>query len=237
MALLFPPHHGSLLQFWRSRLALTPLLCAASLCLFATSPSSAAQDNAARSGKEIFNASCALCHGETGDGKGLVVFDPPARSFKQGAFSFGNTPEAVTRTVTAGIGGTPMPGFGSILPEAEIRAVSEYVISLGPKQPPKAGKASIMSVGKRPVVVRGQLPPVSKDAPMLPRGLMIGTLDGLSWEYAADDVRLLAVRQGAFLNRKDWGGRGGAALEPLVSLRLTPHSRITSESWTLTKPG
>jgi len=50
---------------------------------------------------------------------------------------------------------------------------------------------------------------------MLPRGLMIGTLDGLSWEYAADDVRLLAVRQGAFLNRKDWGGRGGAALEPL----------------------
>ena len=34
---------------------------------------------------------CAPCHGATGDGKGTTVLDRPARSFKDGGFSFGNT--------------------------------------------------------------------------------------------------------------------------------------------------
>lgn len=175
----------------------------------------AAQQDPVRSGKEIFMTSCAVCHGDTGDGNGLIQFDPPARSFKKGGFSFGNTPEALFRTVTSGIGGTPMPGFGALLNEAERRAVVKYVIEIGPEQAPKVGNASVLAVGERPVVVRGQLSPLVAGQPELARGLMIGTTDGLSWQYRADDLRLLAVRQGPFVNRKDWGGRGGGPVEPL----------------------
>ncbi len=173
------------------------------------------QQEKVRSGKDIYLTSCAVCHGPTGDGDGMVKFDPPARSFKKGGFSFGNTPEALFRTVTSGIGGTPMPGFEALLSEAERRAVVEYVIKLGPKPVPKVGNTSILTVGDRPVVVRGQLSPLVAGGDELPRGLMIGTTDGLSWQYRADDLRLLAVRQGAFVNRKDWGGRGGGPVEPL----------------------
>jgi mono/diheme cytochrome c family protein len=184
----------------------------------ATSAAAAAapeQQDAVRSGEEIYLASCSVCHGQTGAGDGVIKFDPPARSFKKGGFSFGNTPEALFRTVSSGIGGTPMPGFEALLSEAERRAVVEYVIKLGPEPQPKVGNSSVLSVGDRPVVVRGQLSPILAGAPELPRGLMIGTIDGLSWQYRADDLRLLAVRQGPFVNRKDWGGRGGGPVEPL----------------------
>jgi len=53
------------------------------------------------------------------------------------------------------------------------------------------------------------------DAPAYPRGLLLGTTSGLTFEYRADDVRLVAVRQGGFVRRTDWTGRGGTALEPL----------------------
>ncbi|NQU50412.1 MAG: cytochrome c [Planctomycetes bacterium] len=204
-------------------LHLTQILCSALAALACTpEPQEPAarsgQEPAARSGKEIYLGTCAVCHGDTGDGNGLVKFDRPARSFQQGGFSFGNTQEALFRTISSGIGGTPMPGFAAVLSEKERRLVVEYVIALGPEQPPAAGNASILNVGSKPVVVRGQLAALKSGASELPRGLMIGTTDGLSWQYQADDVRLLAVRQGAFLDRKDWGGRGGGPLQPLGKL-------------------
>jgi mono/diheme cytochrome c family protein len=169
----------------------------------------------ARTGAQIYQASCSVCHGVDGDGKGVVVLDRPARSFLQGAFSFGNTPEALFRTVKAGIGGTPMPGFGTVLSDQELRKVVTFVIAMGPEQAADPGQASVMVVGDRPLVVRGHLPPVADGAPEHPRGLLVGTTDGLSWEYRTIDLALLAVRQGAFVDRKDWGGRGGAPLQPL----------------------
>jgi len=178
---------------------------------------SRAQDEA-RSGPEVYKQLCAVCHGDTGDGKGLVQLDRPARSFKDGGFSFGNTPKAIARTVASGIGGTPMPGFAAMLSQAEIDAVAAYVVSLGPEQPPAVGKDSVLEVGDRPQFVRGHLPSASPGAPDHPRGLLVGTTDGLSWEYAADDLRLIAVRQGSFVNREDWGARGGSPLKPLGKL-------------------
>ena len=197
--------------------------------------SAAAQDEV-RTGKQIYQASCSVCHGPTGDGDGAIKFDPPARSFKKGGFSFGNTPEALFRTVSSGIGGTPMPGFEAVLSEAERRAVVEYVIELGPEQAPKAGKKSIMTVGDRPVVVRGQLAPLVSGTPELPRGLMIGTTDGLSWQYRADDLRLLAVRQGPFVDRKDWGGRGGGPVQPLGKVLHLLQEGSPPATFRLSKP-
>jgi len=67
-------------------------------------------------------------------------------------------------------------------------------------------------------VARGILPAISEDAPLRPRGLLIGTPAGLTFEYRVDDVRLLGVRQGEFVARDDWIGRGGSPLRPLGTL-------------------
>ena len=169
-------------------------------------------DSAARA---LFVANCASCHGETGDGKGWTELDRPARSFQDGGFSFGNTPEALFRTISVGIAGTPMPGFDSSLSEDERRALAEFVVTLGPPIEEVALEDMILSVHERPVIVRGLLPALAEGLPRHPRGLLIGDPTGITFEYRVDDVRLLALRQGDFVRRTDWTGRGGTALEPL----------------------
>lgn len=156
-----------------------------------------------------------MCHGETGDGTGIVVLDRPARSFLEGGFSFGNTPEAVARTIAHGIGGTPMPGFATSLSEEEIQEVTAYVIGLGPEQVQVVPGSTVLEVKDRPQIVRGGLPPVREGLAMTPRGLLLGGLDGMSFQYDAEHLRLLGVRQGGFVDRRDWGNRGGDSLEPL----------------------
>lgn len=168
----------------------------------------------ARSGSQVYLEHCATCHGVSGDGKGETVLDRPARSFLDGGFSFGNTVEAVFRTVTNGIGGTPMPGFKTTLSDAERRAVAAHVVGLGPEPVPEPGAEANLIVRDRPVFARGQFPAVADGAPEVTRGLLVGTTDGLTFQYAIDDVRLLAVRQGEFARRSDWSGRGGTPLEP-----------------------
>ena len=165
--------------------------------------------------REQFLLHCASCHGETGDGHGTATLDRPARSFLDGGFSYGNTPEAIFRTITHGIPGTPMPAAPSVLSDADRAALAEYVISLGPKGVTATVAESTLVVRDRAVVARGKLPPVARDLPERPRGLLLGTPDGLSFEYRTDDVRLLAVRQGGFVDRRDWRGRGGEAIQPL----------------------
>ncbi len=185
------------------------LVCLASCIQVASAD---AQDKDAA---ELFIANCARCHGETGDGDGTAELDRPARSFKDGGFSYGNTPEALFRTISIGIPGTPMPGFDTSMTEAERRLVAEYVVTLGPQVREVEVEETILVVDERPLVVRGLLPAIDPGAVAHPRGLLLGSVSGLTFEYRADDVRLLGVRQGAFVERKDWSGRGGSALQPL----------------------
>ncbi len=166
-------------------------------------------------GAEVYARNCALCHGVNGDGDGELKLDRPARSFRDGGFSFGNTPEAILRTVSNGIGGTPMPGFAALLSPAELEVVAMHVIALGPEQVEVDADSMILTVGARAEVVRGGLPPLTDGGPVVPRGLLLGNADGTSFEYDASDVRLLAVRQGQFVRRRDWQNRGGDLLEPL----------------------
>lgn len=173
-----------------------------------------AQDDG-RTGAEVYQQLCALCHGETGDGVGLIPLDRPARSFLEGHFSFGNTREALFRTVTAGIGGTPMPGFGEALTDAEIYRVVDHIIAMGPEREPVATKSTIMHVTDKPLVVRGGFPELAEGEEGFPRGLLLGGLDGLAFQYDAQDVQLVAVRQGEFVERRDWENRGGDTLKPL----------------------
>lgn len=188
-------------------------LAAPLLVLWALPGTTLAQDVAPVRAQFLLH--CASCHGESGDGRGTATLDRPARSFLDGGFSYGNTPEALYRTITHGIPGTPMPAAPSVLTEADRKALAEYVLSLGPKTVTATVAESTLVVRDRPVIVRGKLPPVAPDLPARPRGLLVGTTDGLSFEYRTDDVRLLAVRQGAFVDRQDWRGRGGSSLQPL----------------------
>lgn len=168
-----------------------------------------------RSGSQIFAQMCALCHGENGDGNGTLKLDRPARSFTEGTFSFGNTREALFRTVGAGIGGTPMPGFGSTMTDVERYAVVDHVIGLGPERQAAPVGATVMNVTDRPLAVRGSFKALDGSDDVIPRGLLLGGLDGLSFQYDASAVDLIAVRQGEFVDRRDWENRGGDTLDPL----------------------
>ncbi|HEX6883926.1 MAG TPA: hypothetical protein VF530_11140, partial [Planctomycetota bacterium] len=141
--------------------------------------------------------------------------DRPARSFMDGGFSFGNTPEALFRTISVGIPGTPMPGFDSSLSEADRHVLASYVVTLGPPVEAVKEEDMILAVHDRPLIVRGLLPSLGEGLSTHPRGLLIGDPSGITFEYRVDDVRLLALRQGGFVKRTDWTGRGGTALEPL----------------------
>lgn len=177
-------------------------------------PAAAAADTQAPDARALFLTNCASCHGEAGDGKGTTELDRPARSFQAGGFSFGNTPEAIFRTITQGIPGSPMASFAAALSEEERKSLASYVISLGPGLPPPPENSELV-VAERPLVVRGMLPPLTASAILQPRGLAIGLPTGMTFEYRTDDVRFLGVRQGRFVDRTDWSGRGGTPLAPL----------------------
>jgi mono/diheme cytochrome c family protein len=174
----------------------------------------AAQDGNERA-RTLFVTNCASCHGETGDGHGTAELDRPARSFQDGGFSFGNTPEALFKTISTGIPGSPMAGFDSSLSEEERRILAAYVVTLGPPVEEVKDEDMVLAVHERPLVVRGHLPPLGEGLPPHPRGLLIGDPSGITFEYDVADVRLLALRQGGFVKRTDWSGRGGTPLEPL----------------------
>lgn len=80
-----------------------------------------AQDTLDR-GTEIFSRSCATgyCHQVKG-GAGGAAPRLAARGFDE---------EYISRVIRTGISGTPMPGFGTSLPRADLMAVIGYVDSL-----------------------------------------------------------------------------------------------------------
>jgi mono/diheme cytochrome c family protein len=165
------------------------------------------------SGRTVYMANCARCHGASGDGAGTEKLDRPARSFLAGGFSFGNTPEAVRRVVQHGVAGTPMPGFGRVLNAQQTAAVVKYVIAMAPPVPAASGAAQLI-VADRPLVVRGMLSARGLWEENEPRGVMLGGTDGLTLSYGVQDVQFRAARQGGFVKRTDWEGRGGTPLSP-----------------------
>jgi hypothetical protein len=71
-----------------------------------------------------------------------------------------------------------------------------------------------------PLVARGLLAPFKAGDPPIARGLLVGLPNGFTFEYATEDLRLLAVRRGGFVTRSDWEGRGGRPLTPLGEVVL-----------------
>lgn len=166
----------------------------------------------------LYMEHCARCHGESGDGKGNETLERPARSFLLGGYSYGNTKKAVRRSVEHGIPGTPMPAFGGTLTADQIAAVSDHVIALGPPGTIVEPGESVLVVEDRPLVVKGMMPAYEQGTFREPRSVIVGFPNGTTFQFRAEDSRLLTVRQGEFLDRRDWGGRGGSELQPLGAL-------------------
>ena len=75
--------------------------------------------------QRLYSVHCVQCHGVSGDGQGTTKLDRPARSFKDGGFSFGNTKEALSKTIAYGIPGSQMPAFESALKPEERALLAE----------------------------------------------------------------------------------------------------------------
>ena len=174
---------------------------------------------------------CAPCHGVRGDGKGTAELDRPARSFADGGFSFGNTSEALFRTLKSGIPGTPMPAFGGQVPDERLREIARLVQFLGPGGEPEPPKGTELTVKDRPLIVRGHFPALEGEETDVIRGLLVGEPSGMSFQYASDDVRLLTVRLGRFVDRADWGGRGGTPLQALGKVIYSPRDQLRPSAW------
>lgn len=93
-------------------------------------------------GKQVYERlQCGTCHGDDGAGEGptsLTLKDDQKRriwstDFTDGRFKSGDRPADVYTRIFTGLDGSPMPAYGKKATPAEIWAVTDYVLSFGPK--------------------------------------------------------------------------------------------------------
>ena len=70
---------------------------------------------ARENGRRLFLASCALCHGEKADGRGVrrEGLSVAPRDFTNPSWRIATTPRRVFFAIREGVHGTPMPGWKS----------------------------------------------------------------------------------------------------------------------------
>ena len=96
-------------------------------------------------GKAIYASQCSGCHGEAGDGQGMLTLSwlPRPRNFVHGSFRYRSTPSGspptdadLFRIVSKGLAGSGMPAFETILNEQERRDVVAYIKQFSPRFAP-----------------------------------------------------------------------------------------------------
>ena len=88
--------------------------------------STAAREN----GRKLFLTSCALCHGEKADGRGVrrKGLSVPPRDFTNPSWRSGTKPRRVFFVIREGVRGTPMPGWKSFS-DAQTWDVVSFLLS------------------------------------------------------------------------------------------------------------
>ena len=109
----------------------------------------------------------------SGDGQGTTKLDRPARSFKDGGFSFGNTKEALSKTIAYGIPGSQMPAFEAALkPEERALLQPTPVKAVKVKAAAKAAKpAAAAKAAPAPLPVVDDAAVAAAGAGKMPKGL------------------------------------------------------------------
>lgn len=133
---------------FRSELLFLSFIAFVLVTLVQTTGESYAAD--ADAGKKVYQKYCVICHGDKGDGKGLVgiihrveksglVWDAYPRDFTVGTFKFRSTAtgclpdnEDLLRTVTDGIVRSGMPSHRDV-PIENRKAVVEYIKGFSPR--------------------------------------------------------------------------------------------------------
>ncbi len=131
-------------QQWRSWLLAVCGFTVTATLLYGYSPgvTSDSRSSGRSVGQDVFEQRCASCHGTDGRGDGPNAFflTPKPRDFTTGTYKIrttesGSIPtdEDLARTITRGLPGTAMPGWGTILHGDTLAAVIAYVKSFSPR--------------------------------------------------------------------------------------------------------
>lgn len=112
----------------------TKILAAGAVIVLATAAGAAAPKKTpdlVEKGKASYQTNCAACHGDSGKGDGVAggALQPKPRNLVSGKFEKGTAPKQVFETLTKGLEGTSMVGYGH-LPEDERWALTYYVLDL-----------------------------------------------------------------------------------------------------------
>ena len=108
-------------------------------------------DGHGNNGKELFVASCAPCHGNSGAGDGpssaslMDDWNHPCRpaDLRTPNTRIGRTFTALHRVLLTGIDGTPMPSFAESLSEEQRWEVVAYIVSLRSESQAKTDAGTI----------------------------------------------------------------------------------------------
>jgi sulfur oxidation c-type cytochrome SoxX len=93
-------------------------------------------------GQEIYKALCERCHGEKGDGHGMIAIylDPYPRDLTKAGFINSKSMDRLMNSVRNGVGGTSMPAWAKVLDEAQAKVVLGYVFANFTREPRKEVK-------------------------------------------------------------------------------------------------
>src|SRR3954469_24771511 len=128
-------------------LSLIALVCVIAAAI--TSHGAGAQEGSTQStsapasrGKAVYEKHCVECHGSSGkgDGPAALLLMPHPRDFTRSLYKIrstesGNLPTDgdLVRSVRQGLPGSSMPGWDTLLPDDDIRAVVDYIKTFSPR--------------------------------------------------------------------------------------------------------
>ena len=133
-------------------------------------PAAATEPKTIARGRLVYQVHCVRCHGPSGrgDGSDAPLLKTPPRDLAAVAGS--RSDEVLRRSITEGIAGTPMTGFGQLLSTRELDSLLEFVRSLAlapisiaaemPDEMPSAMVAMLERSGFVPDTRRRSAPPL-----------------------------------------------------------------------------
>lgn len=82
-----------------------------------------------KSAPDNFNTLCARCHGQNGDGRGMIALylDPAPRDLTKVAFMNSKPEDRFVTSILEGVPGTSMPSWKNLLSETQARELLNYI--------------------------------------------------------------------------------------------------------------